>query len=79
MQNFTSIATYFDHPHRFQRLNNVQEYNNVPFGSPYRPGMTRVSSFYKLMTQSILFYLSLKLFYDETKYTKEDEEFVKSF
>ena len=40
IQNMTSIATDFDHSQWFQRLNNVQEYNNVPVGSLSCPGMT---------------------------------------
>ena len=28
IKNRTSISTYFDNPHRFQCLKNVQEYNN---------------------------------------------------
>ena len=51
----TSIATYFDHPQLFQQLNNVQDYNHVPVGSPSRPGTTNVSSVQKLMTQSLFF------------------------
>ena len=42
IQKLTSIATYFDHPHQFQRLKNLKEYNNVPVGSTYRPGTTHV-------------------------------------
>ena len=38
----SSIATYFDQPQCFQRLKNVQEYNNVPVGYPSCLGMTRV-------------------------------------
>ena len=30
------------------------------------------------MTQSLFFYWSLELFYDETKYFKEDKEFLKA-
>ena len=74
-----SIATYFDHPQRFQRLKNVQEYNNVPVGFPSRPITTSVSSVHKLMTQSIFFYWSHKWLYDETKYYKDDEGFLKAF
>ena len=77
IKNMTSIATYFNHPQRFQGLKNVQENKNVPVGYPHCPGKTCVSSVHKLMTQSLLFYGSLKRFYDETKYFKEDEEFVK--
>ena len=38
-----------------------------------------MSSVHNVMTQSIFFYWSLKHFYDETKYSKEDEGFLKSF
>ena len=38
-----------------------------------------MSSVNKVMTQSIFFYWSLKHFYDEIKYSKEDEGFLKSF
>ena len=50
INKMTSIATHFNHPHRFERLNNVQEYNNVPVGYPSRPFTTRVSSVHKLVT-----------------------------
>ena len=76
IQKMTSTETYFDQLHCFQRLNNVQEYNNVPVGYTSFPETTHVSSVHNLMTHSILFYLSLKRFYDETKDTKEDKEFV---
>ena len=41
--------------------------------------MTCVSSVHKIMTQYLFFYWSLKRFYDEKKYSKEDKEFVKAF
>ena len=75
----TYIATYFDHPQQFQRLNNVKEYNNVLVGYPYGPGTTHVSSVHKLMTQYLFFYWSLKCFYDEKKDSKEYKEFAKAF
>ena len=71
IQKLTSIATYFNHPHLFQQLDNVQEYNNVPVGYPSCLCMTRVSIVHKLVTQSLLFYWLFQRFYDETKYTKE--------
>ena len=70
INNMTSIATYFNHPQRFQGLKNVQEYKNVPVGYPSSPGTICVSSVYKLVKQSLFFYWSLKRFYDETKYSK---------
>ena len=56
IQNLTYIATYFDHPQKFQRLKNVQEYNNVTVGYPSFPGTTRVSSVHKLMKKSLFFH-----------------------
>ena len=79
IQKLTSIATYVDNPQWFQRLKNVQEYNNVPVEYPSCTGTTRVSSVHNLITKSLLFYFSLKCFYYETKYSKEDEELVKDF
>jgi hypothetical protein len=42
IKRLTSIATYFDHPQRLERLKAVQHHYNVPFGSPSCPGTTRV-------------------------------------
>ena len=79
IQNLTSIATYFYHPQQFQLLKNVQEYNKIPVGYPSRLGRTRVPSVQNLMTLYLFFYWSLKCFYDEKKYYKEDEEYMKAF
>jgi hypothetical protein len=81
IKKLSSIATYFDHPQRLERLRVVQQHYNVPVGSPSRPGSTRVSSIHKLLSQSLYFYWSLQRFCEEasTSPSNEDKEFVTDF
>jgi uncharacterized sporulation protein YeaH/YhbH (DUF444 family) len=78
--NLTAIAIYVDHQRHFQQLKNVQEHHHVHDGSPSRTGTTRVSSVYKLLSQSLYFYWSLNCFFEEASDGEnEDSDIIAGF
>ena len=81
IKKLISIATYFDHPRRLERLKVVQQHYNVLIGYPSRPGMTRVSGIHNLLTQSLYFYWSLHRFCEEASSSpsNDEKEFVTDF
>jgi hypothetical protein len=81
IKTLASIATYVDHPQRWELLMIAQHHYNVSVGSLSLPGTTRVSSVHKLLLQSLLFYWYLQCFCEERSMrdTNEDQEFVRTF
>ena len=54
-----SIANYFNNPQRLQRLRDYQENSHLPVGCMSVPGVTRISSTYRLIQESLFHFYSL--------------------